>query len=88
MNNDSNFKTYIQSNLVNLKPYGLVVLLRSIKRSKYRELDIKYISPQMIIVSVLLSIIRFWCTKKKRLSETFLLCTKTYVFIDKYSNSL
>ena len=40
MKNDSYLKTYIQSNLINMKSFGLDILFRSIESSNYREVDI------------------------------------------------
>ena len=41
----------IQSNLVNSKSSGLEVLLQIISSSNYREVDIKYITPKLIIIT-------------------------------------
>ena len=58
-------KKNIQSNLVNLKSWGLEVLFRSIENSNYREVDInKYNSQKDYYPFFSLSNICFWCVEK------------------------
>ena len=65
----------IQLNLINSESYRVEVIFRRIEFSNYRELDIKYIPPKMIIISAFLSNIYSWCSEERS-------GPKTFVFID------
>ena len=55
----------MQLNLVDLKSLGLEILFRIISSSIYREVDIKYITPQNVYYQFfLLSNIRVACVKE------------------------
>ena len=55
------------------------MLFGSIENSNYKEVDIKYITPKMIIISPL-SNIRSWCLKETSEGDVSFMHPRTYVY--------
>ena len=73
---DSTFETH--SNLVNSKSSRLEVLFRIINSWNYREVDIKYITKKMRLLSGYV----LWARKRNDSMKRFFKASKTYAIID------